>query len=193
MGKATPRSVVPLQNQSNGARPLEQSPPVSAAKRADASEGGNRMMRRARQAAGGKNGFTLIELLVVIIIIAILAAIAIPTFLGQRQKAQDASAKSLVREGMTAIESAYVDTRDFGAITQADLGAIEPSITWVAAAGAATAPTAAGKSLNFTVTAGTADQYALGAKSASGTTFGVAVNKTTGATTWYVGGLEKAW
>jgi type IV pilus assembly protein PilA len=81
----------------------------------------------------GQKGFTLIELLVVIIIIAILAAIAIPTFLGQRQKAQDASAKSLVRNAMTALESAYVDGRTY-AVAEADLEAIEPSIDFTLAA-----------------------------------------------------------
>jgi type IV pilus assembly protein PilA len=76
-----------------------------------------------------QKGFTLIELLVVIIIIAILAAIAIPTFLGQRQKAQDASAKSLVRNAMTAVESAYVDSRSYN-VADAIVTAIEPSINW---------------------------------------------------------------
>ena len=88
----------------------------------------------------GEKGFTLIELLVVIIIIAILAAIAIPTFLGQRQKAQDAAAKSLVRNAMMAVESAYTDTRDFEDVTAAMLTDIEPSIVFTIARGCSHRP-----------------------------------------------------
>jgi type IV pilus assembly protein PilA len=72
-----------------------------------------------RTADSKDQGFTLIELLVVVVIIGVLAAIAIPTFLNQREKAADAAAKSDLKNAATIQESYLVDNNTYAA--QADI------------------------------------------------------------------------
>jgi type IV pilus assembly protein PilA len=87
------------------------------------------MLHKLRARSQSESGFTLVELLVVMLILGLLAAIAIPSFFNQRDKARDSDAKSSVRTAQTAIETYATDHGgSYNGAAPSDLTTIEPTL-----------------------------------------------------------------
>jgi type IV pilus assembly protein PilA len=107
-----------------------------------------------------ESGFTLIELLVVMLILGILAAIAIPAFLNQREKGQDADAKADVRTVETAMETYATDNDGNYTTNPANLTAIEGAVNDITADLTLPAP-AAGEDYVITVDSDSGNTFTL--------------------------------
>ena len=112
--------------------------------------------KRLARRIGADRGFTLVELLVVMLIVGLLAAIAVPSFVGQRGKAHDAAAKTSVRTAATAIETYRTDNDGaYTGATVADLDAIESTLADAV----------------LTIESAGDDEYEIGVASETGNTF----------------------
>lgn len=133
------------------------------------------MIDRMRDATGDQRGFTLVELMVVVLVIGVLMAIAIPTFMGVRSRAQDTSAKSSLRNSMTAAGVIYTDSSSYDDANAKALATAEPSLKYV------NAPRVSGDSKTVSVRA--KGDWGGATKSESGECFFVLI-KQTGQTTY---------
>jgi type IV pilus assembly protein PilA len=145
------------------------------------------MARTHRQARDAQAGFSFVELLVAMVVLALLAALAIPAFAGQREKAGDAAAKSLLRSGSSTMETAAVGEDGYAALDAAALGAIESNIAWLDAPGAEAADD------EISISGASPGGYTLTSTSSTGRTFTLTKNTSNQPTVTRTCGVGCTW